>query len=112
MLIYTSEAAEAAMQPDDMKSLMNAYHGFTSEAREKRALLGGNALQPTATATTIQVREGKTVTTDGPYAETKEQLGGYYLLDCGNLDEALEYAAKIPGAAYGSIEIRPVMVFQ
>ena len=73
--------------------------------------MAADALQPTTTATSVRVRDGKTITTDGPFAETKEQLGGYYLLDCKDLDEALEFAAKIPGAKIGSIEVRPVMVF-
>ena len=73
---------------------------------------GGAALLPTNTATTVRVRDGKTLTTDGPFAETKEQLGGYYLLVCKDLDEAIKAAAKIPGAAHGSIEIRPIMEFE
>ena len=73
---------------------------------------GGDALQPVATATTVRVRDGATETTDGPFAETKEQLGGFYILDCEDLDEAIEYAAKIPSAKFGSIEIRPIMVFE
>jgi len=74
-------------------------------------ILGGHALKPTATATTVRVRDGKRITTDGPFAETKEQLGGYYLVDAADLDEALAIAAKIPGARYGSIEVRPLMIF-
>jgi hypothetical protein len=74
-------------------------------------MLGGDALHPVSTATTVRVREGKTLTTDGPFAETREQLGGYYLINAENLDEAILWAAKIPSAAYGSIEVRPVMVF-
>ncbi len=72
---------------------------------------GGNALQPTATATTLRVRNGKRLTSDGPFAETKEHLGGYYLVEAANLDEALAMAEKIPGARYGSIEVRPIMTF-
>jgi hypothetical protein len=75
------------------------------------AIKGGNALQPTPTAKTVRVRGGKTVTTDGPFAETKEQLGGYYLLDAASIDEAAKMSAEIPGARFGSIEIRPIMVF-
>ncbi len=74
-------------------------------------ILGGNALKPTATATTVRVRDGKRMTTDGPFAETKEQLGGYYLVEAADLDEALGIAAKIPAARYGSIEVRPLMIF-
>ena len=72
-------------------------------------MLGANALQDVTTATTVRVRDGETLTTDGPFAETKEQLGGYYLLDCKDLDQAIEYAAKIPSARIGSVEIRPVL---
>lgn len=75
------------------------------------AIKGGHALQPTRTATTVRVREGKRLTMDGPFAETKEQLGGFYVVDARNLDEAIEMAAKIPGARFGSVEIRPIMKF-
>ena len=74
-------------------------------------IVGGHALKPTSTATTVRVRDGKRLTTDGPFAETKEQLGGYYLVEAADLDEALGMAAKIPGARYGSIEVRPLMIF-
>jgi hypothetical protein len=75
-------------------------------------LLGGEGLQPTSTATTVRVRDGEALTTDGPFAETREQLGGYYLLDCKDLDDAISWAAKIPGAADGSVEVRPVMDYE
>ena len=74
-------------------------------------MVAGDPLEPTATATTVRVRGGKTESTDGPFAETKEQLGGYYILDCKDLDEAIAYAARIPTAAFGSVEVRPIMVF-
>ena len=108
LAIYTPESAAAEATPEEMKSMMGAYYAFTTEIKEKGVYLGGNALQPTTTATTVRVREGSTITTDGPFAETREQLGGYYLVNCENLDEAIAYAAKIPGAAFGSIEIRPI----
>jgi hypothetical protein len=111
MLIYTDEVADAKASPEQMKAMHGAYYAFTNDVQEKKVFVGGNALQPTSTATTVRLRDGKMTTTDGPFAETKEQLGGYYLLDCKDLDEAIEYAAKIPGAAVGSIEIRPIMVF-
>jgi hypothetical protein len=111
MTIYTNETADAQATPEQMQAVMGAYYAFTQEVREKKVYVGGEALHPTSSATTVRVRGGKTTTTDGPFAETKEQLGGYYLLDCKDLDEAIEYAAKIPGAAAGSVEIRPVMVF-
>ncbi len=84
---------------------------FSEEAQQKKLVRGSNALQDISTATTVRVRNGKTETTDGPFAETKEQLGGYYLLDCKDLDEAIEYAAKIPSAKLGSIEVRPILKF-
>ena len=108
-LIYTSEAADAKMTPEQGAAEYQAYNAFGQKAAS--AIVGGEALQTTHTATTIRVRDGKTLTTDGPFAETKEQLGGFYLFECKNLDEAIALAAKIPGAAKGSIEVRPVMVF-
>jgi hypothetical protein len=90
---------------------MTAYNAFTNEVRSKGILLGSNALHPTTMATTVRVREGQTLVSDGPFAETKEALGGYYILNCKDLDEALAYAAKIPGAKDGSVEVRPIMEF-
>jgi len=112
LLIYTQEQAEVEASPAEQEAMMEAYFTFSKEVREAGLMLAGEALQPTATATTVRVREGKTLTADGPFAETKEQLGGYYMLDCPNLDEAIEWAAKIPGAKYGSIEIRPLVEFE
>src|SRR5579862_1661500 len=105
MLIYSDEAAAATATPEQLNATMAAYLSFTNDVQKKNVYVGGNPLQPTTSATTVRLRNGKTLTTDGPFAETKEQLGGYYLLDCKDLDEAIEYAAKIPGAAYGSIEV-------
>jgi hypothetical protein len=112
LLIYGDEEQDAKRTPEENEALMGAYYGFTNEVQERKVYLGGDALHPTASATTVRVREGKTLTSDGPFAETKEQLGGFYLLDCANLDEAIEFAAKIPGALDGSIEIRPIMEFE
>lgn len=112
LLIYTSETEDANRTPAEQEANMGAYNAFTNEIREKGLMLGGEALHPTTEATTVRVRSGKTTTTDGPFAETKEQLGGFYMLECENLDQAIEYAAKIPGAADGSIEIRPVWEFE
>jgi hypothetical protein len=111
MLIYTSEVEAMKASPAEQEAIMGEYWAFTNEIKEKGLELGGEALQPTSTATTVRIRDGKLLTTDGPFAETKEQLGGYYLLNCENLDQAIEYAAKIPGARYGSIEIRPIWEF-
>lgn len=91
--------------------MMGGYQAFTSEVREKGILAAGEPLQGVETATTVRVRDGKTGAVDGPFAETKEALGGFYILDCKDLDEAIAYAAKIPTAGWGSIEIRPLMVF-
>ncbi|SHG84229.1 Uncharacterized conserved protein [Cognatiyoonia sediminum] len=90
---------------------MKAYGDFTQKVRDEGKLVAGDALQGVETATTVSVRNGKTETIDGPFAETKEQLGGYYLLDCKDLDEAIEYAAMIPTADYGRIEVRPIVVW-
>ena len=111
LMIYANEAANAQMNETEMKEQMDAYYAFTNKVREDSVYVGGEALHPTSSATTVRVIDGKTVTTDGPFAETKEQLGGYYLLDCENLDAAIEYAAQIPDAVGGSIEIRPIMTF-
>ncbi|MHB8375985.1 MAG: YciI family protein [Dehalococcoidia bacterium] len=102
-LIYVSEGAD-----DNDPGLMPAYAAFGEEVARKGVMRGGNRLRPVSTATTVRVRGDKTSTTDGPFAETKEQLGGYFILDCKDLDEALAYAAKIPGAKHGSVEVRPV----
>ena len=112
MLIYNNESNPPQPGTPEGDAYFNEYMAFTEEVKQKNLMLGSNALQPVATATTVRVRNGKTETTDGPFAETKEQLGGYYLLDCKDLDEAIEHAAKIPCARAGSIEIRPVMLFE
>jgi hypothetical protein len=88
-----------------------AYGAVTQEMNEKGVFVAGDGLHPTQTATTVRVREGDREVTDGPFAETKEQLGGFYVLDVKDLDEAIEWAAKIPGSQFGSVEIRPVMVY-
>jgi hypothetical protein len=107
LLIYTPEPTEAV--PDEAMQEENAAYGaFTREVRERGLLEAGEALQSTSTATTVRVRDGNTVTTDGPFAETKEALGGFYLIDAKDLDEAIELAARIPGAKHGSIEVRPI----
>ncbi len=89
--------------------LMKGYYAFGQELTNRGIKYSGDPLQPPTTATTVRVRDGKTLTVDGPYAETKEWFSGYYLVECSNLDEALELAAKIPTAQYGSVEVRPVM---
>ena len=107
LLIYTQEPSEETPE-DVMTAEFAAYEEFTNHIRERGAMLAGEALQPVATATTVRVVDGKTLTTDGPFAETKETLGGFYLVEAADLDEAIGYAAMIPGAAHGSIEVRPI----
>ena len=111
LLIYQDEVAHAQWSEEELAAEYQDYFAFGAET-ENRGISAGEALMPTNTATTVRVRNGKILTTDGPFAETKEQLGGFYLLDGKDLDEAIEIAAKIPGARYGSIEIRPVMEFE
>jgi hypothetical protein len=110
LLIYTPESVEAP-PPEDLQKIMDAYDAFTEHVRGAGAYVAAEALQPTVTATTVRVRDGQTLTTDGPFAETKEALGGFYLVEAQDLDEAIGYAARIPGALSGSIEVRPVVDF-
>ena len=110
-LIYDDEKTWTSMPEDEGKAVMGEYFAFTESIKSSGNYVAGDALQPTGTATTVRVREGDTLITDGPFAETKEQLGGYYLIDAKDMDEALAIAARIPSARYGSIEVRPVMVF-
>ena len=105
--IYGEESQWSDATPEQMGAVMAAYNAFGEEARG--VILGGEGLEPTSAATTVRVRDGERLLSDGPFAETKEQLGGFYLLECGSLDEAIDWAAKIPGAASGSVEVRPVM---
>jgi hypothetical protein len=107
LLIYGPEDVPDPT-PDEQAEVMAAYNAFTEHIRSKNAYLGGEALEPTPTATTVRVRDGQTLTTDGPFAETKEALGGYYLVEAKDLDEAIDFAARIPGAKTGSIEVRPI----
>ncbi len=107
-LIYNDQQAGAAASEGDRNAMMAAYGEFTESIRTSGHMLGGDALHPATTATTVRVRNGETLVTDGPFAETKEQLGGYYLIEAKDADEAISIAARIPGATYGSIEVRPV----
>jgi hypothetical protein len=109
LTIYNDESGWSEVTPEQSGQIMAAYEAFGRAATESGVMLGGEGLQPTSTATTVRVRDGETVTSDGPFAETREQLGGYYLLDCRDLDDAIGWAARIPGAQQGSIEVRPVM---
>jgi len=111
LMIYCDESADAQKSPADQEKEMGAYFAFTKEAEDAGVKKAGEALHPSSTATTVRVRNGKVNTTDGPFTETKEQLGGYYLVDCKNLDEAIQWASKIPHAKESAIEIRPVVDF-
>jgi len=112
LAIYNDESGWDDVTPEQAGQTMAAYEQFTREVSEAGAMQGGEALQRSSTATTVRVRDGERLLTDGPFAETREQLGGFYLLDCRDLDEALAWAAKIPGAQTGAIEVRPVMEFE
>jgi hypothetical protein len=111
LLIYWNEAAAAADGAAGRAALMNEYRAFTQSIIQGGQFKAGDALKPTSTATTVTVRGGKTLTTDGPFAETREQLGGYYLIEAKDLDEAIAIAARVPTAKFGSIEVRPIMVY-
>jgi hypothetical protein len=108
LLIYSSEAEEAALDESALKKIVGEYTEFTKSIVQAGQFKAGDRLKPVSTASTVRVRNGKTAVTDGPFAETREQLGGYYLVEAKNLDEATAIAARIPGARYGSIEVRPI----
>ena len=108
LLIHDDPSAWAAMSEQEIGALMGEYFTYTDEMRAAGAFVAGDPLQPAETATSVRVREGKTLTTDGPYAETKEQLTGYYVVDVESLDDALAWAARIPSARFGTIEVRPI----
>ena len=115
LLIYGDEAAAAAMTaemtPEQQAAQTKPWYDYGDWLTEKGWFVAGAALQPTSTATTVRAADGKPVVTDGPFAETKEQLGGYYLLDVANLDEAIEAGSRCPGAMFGTIELRPIQEF-
>jgi hypothetical protein len=107
-LIYSDEKRIGGLSESDSKNMMGEYNDFTQSIQKSGHLLGGERLQPTHTATTIRSRNGKVSTTDGPFAETKEQLGGFYLINARDLNDAIQVASKIPGTRMGSIEVRPI----
>jgi hypothetical protein len=112
ILIYDPESANPSPEPpspDVLAQVMDEYNAYTEMLRDRGAYLGGEALQPVTTATTVRIKDGERLTTDGPFAETKEALGGFYLIEARDLDDALELGAQCPGAKYGSIEVRPVV---
>ena len=109
-LIHADETVWETFPDADREAAYAQYRAFADEARAAGVLVGGDELAPTHDATTVRVRNDETLVTDGPYTEVKEALGGFFVLECGSLDEALAYAAKIPGADHGSVEVRPVYV--
>ena len=115
LAIYGDEKAEEQVRssPEQMEAVMGAWFQYDDQLRKAVKVISGNALQPTSTATTVRGNGGQTITSDGPFAETKEQLGGYYLIDVKDLDEALEWAAKMPNIpSGGTVEVRPIAVFE
>ncbi len=108
LLIYGNEKEWMSQSKEDLGKMYGEYLAYTADIRKSGHYIGGNPLQPVATASTVRMRGGKRAVTDGPFAETKEQLGGYYLVEARDLDEAIELAERIPGAKFGSIEVRPI----
>ena len=108
LMICTDETADEALSADEATARFAEYGAWMEDVGQRGLLQGGERLRPTTDATTVQVRDGDLITSDGPFAETKEQMGGFYLVDCKDLDEAIEVAAKLPGAREGSIEVRPI----
>ena len=109
LLIYGDQESWSTRSEEENGQIYQAYMEFSQEIQDSGVLVRGDALEPTQTATTVRVRNDETLTTDGPFAETKEQLGGYYLVEAADMDEALKIAERIPSARYGSIEVRPVI---
>jgi hypothetical protein len=109
LLIYGNEGDWVNLSEAEQGQIFGEYMRYTTDIQKSGNYVGGEALEPVATASTVRVRNGKTVTTDGPFAETREQLGGYYLVEAKDLDQAIALAARIPGAKHGSIEVRPIM---
>lgn len=109
LLIYENEAAAKSRPADEQQRIFGEYMAFTGAIKQSGHLRAGEPLEPTGTATTVRVKEGKTMRTDGPFAETREQLGGFYIVEAKDLDEAVGIAARLPGAKTGSIEVRPIM---
>jgi hypothetical protein len=110
-LIYDEEKKIAGMSPKESEAFMGEYFAFTEGIQKSGHYIGGEALQPVQTATTVRIRNGKMSTTDGPFAETKEQLGGFYFINAKDLNDAIQVASRIPSARTGSVEVRPVMEF-
>ena len=111
LLIYDDESTWRSMSEEDRQTVMGEYFAYTEALKKSGKYVAADALQPIDTAKSVRVRDGETSTTDGPFAETKEILGGYYVVDVDSEDEAIEWASKIPSARFGTIEVRPVVVF-
>jgi hypothetical protein len=111
LLIYGPQWDQSGVSPEQMQAVMDEWTDYTADLLKRGVSEGGEALEPVSTATTVRVRDGEKLITDGPFAETNEVLGGYYLLNCENLDQAIEIAAQCPGARAGSIELRPITEF-
>jgi hypothetical protein len=111
LLIYDDPETWASMPDEDQNQITKEYSEYTQWLQDEGVYRGGDALQPVSTATTVRVRDGQQLVTDGPFAETKEILGGYYLIECDNLDKAIDAAGKLPASRTGSVEVRPIMAF-
>jgi len=111
MLIYTPEMDSSDWSPEDQQAELAKWFAYSEDMSKAGVMIAGDALQPTATATCVRQREGKDLVTDGPFAETKEVLGGYYLMEVPSIDEAIEWAKRCPAAGYGTLELRPLMHF-
>ncbi|HZR94785.1 MAG TPA: YciI family protein [Gaiellaceae bacterium] len=109
LLIYGEESNWSDLPPDELRTMYAEYMALASDLRARNKLLGTNQLHPVATATTVSVRDGEAIVTDGPFAETKEVLGGYFVVDADSLDDAIEWAQRIPAARHGRVEIRPAI---
>lgn len=110
LLIYGDESMWAALSPDQISAEMGAYFAYTQDLQKAGVLVGGDELHPVATARTLSIADGKQKVVDGPFAETKEALGGYYIVNVESIEDALAWAAKCPGARYGRIEVRPIVM--
>jgi hypothetical protein len=111
LMLYAEEAGWDRMAKAEQEQAMTAYKAYTEALKQAGALVGSNRLQPTSTATTVRLTNGKSQVLDGPFADSKEQLGGYYLIDVPDLDAAISWASRCPGASHGTIEVRPVWVY-
>ncbi|MGD9573560.1 MAG: YciI family protein [Thermoleophilia bacterium] len=111
LLIYADETTWTDATPEEIEAMMVAHGAFSEATGAEGILRGGEALQPTTTATTVRVRDGEAMLTDGPFAEAREQLGGFYIVECDTLDEAIGAARRVPEALHGAVEVRPIMEF-